>query len=407
LRSTFNAYRVELELRRYVKNTWEEDFEDCYTPTTGMSESTSVLKIQPGPVLPGSPTGEVQNYEPYLPLGSIVFEQKTNELDQLALDAMIPELDDGFSMPDFLWELFELKFLWADILRLTTKFPELIGSLWSRPLDEIARAHLSVSFGWIPFVNDVKTIVSKFLTIADKVDDFIKNSGKRRTLHFQKALSPLTFQSASWFSSTSSYELGTEDEADLTCLNLMFDRISMTTAFTREVTGLKYHATMDYTYTIPQMEAGVQQFLAEMDVWGINLSPSDIWQEIPFSFVVDWIFKVGPWLEGFDKDNLPVQVVIHDFCRSYKYRLIQTTKVTGVSYVSYPNNPYGETGWYVSPGSGEVSIETSSYYRRPGIPVPSATKYPNLTLPSGKQLALGASLLWTKSRSRHRRRRRK
>lgn len=334
--------------------------------------------------------------DPYLPTNTQGFRDKLLVLDRIALDTMIPELDDGWSLPQVLFEALELKLLFKQVKELLVKLPSFVRRLFRRPLSEISKQFLSGIFGWLPFVSDVKTFVHKWQNIVDDVDTFLSNANKRQTLHFQKALSPLTFQDEAWFSEDGTLVLEsnvpphTWDFAET-----VFNRLEFSTKLKRELVKLDYHATLEFSYNIPGLPPGILQLLAELDYWGINLSISDVWEVIPFSFVVDWVVDIGGWLERFDLENLPVQVVIYDFCRSIKYQLVEEESIEDVELVNtdafFPYTP--PFTWTASSSLGSVTRVTDSYYREAGLPSPSAEQLPNWRTPSGLQWVIASALV--------------
>lgn len=279
-----------------------------------------------------------------------------NDLAKLAVAEFIPKLDDGFSVPQFLFELIEMKMLWKQISRLW----EIHLGLTANSRD-LADQYLGYNFGIAPLVDDIKKLVRKMRTANDAVFDFINNADKRMTLHYEKKLSPTYFKPSSWFDptpiSTSLYHTSPNGE-------WYFARDTVPVGFTlhgvqrRTITDLEYHATMDFSYHLPSVGPALKSFLASLDHFGINLSISDVWEVIPFSFMVDWFFDVGSFLEQFDMSNLPVTVVVNDFCHSFKYKRKNEIEFTSVT----PSN------W--TPLDTTLSIEKECYYRWPAIPPP-------------------------------------
>lgn len=381
-----------------------EDDSDCDYPYYNRYE-TSVTVWVDAVFHQGSSlvTSQLIKVDPYLLLDTPTFREKTLVLERIALDTMIPKLDDGWSLPQALVEAIELKKLFRDGAELLAKLPEKTKLLFSKPLAEISDHFLAGIFGWLPFVNDVKTFIDKYQNVADDVFNFLNNADKRQTLHFQKALSPLTFRDQSWFDGTVFYhDIDCEEDSPWDSgAEAVFSTLSYKTKLTRHIPKISYHATLEFMYSIPGLPPGLKQVLAELDYWGVNLSISDVWEVVPFSFVVDWFIDVGSWLEGLDLENLPVQVNILDYCWSIKYQLVEEETVDELTEITLKDlwgNYYNPSHWNLTPSLGKVTRVTNSYYRRPGIPVPSAEQLPNWQTPGGLQWVIGAALVGSRTR---------
>jgi hypothetical protein len=314
---------------------------------------------------------------------------------------MLPVLDDGFSVPRFIGELRDVGSLVSNLKNFWEylhDIPRFIRKFKNTPLNKLSGSWLSAIFGWLPFVSDIKSLVNRFFSVREDVDEFLEHVDKRLTYHFQKALSPETFKDSEWFEpvlTTAEFEAGPQSSAWHFAEDI-FSNVELQYELTREVKNVSFHATLEYRYRIPLMEnRGLQRLLAEMDYWGLNISISDVWELIPFSFVVDWVFNIGNLLREVDFVNLPIQVIIYDYCRSIKYDLIETYEAVGVENVQsgYPFGELDETAqWIITPGSHKVVRTTECYYRWPGIPDPSDVQLPNLTFPSGMKWVIGAAL---------------
>lgn len=306
------------------------------------------------------------------------------ELAREATTEFLPKMDTGFSAPLFLAELVELKALWKNIARLW----EIRMGLTPNSRD-VADQYLGYQFGIAPLIDDIKKIVQKFKSANAAVLDFLENENKRMTLHFEKKLEPTAFQPSSWFEPTPIEVLlyHTNPSGDW-----YFARDIIPVGFTlhgeyrREVTDLEYHATMDFSYHLPDYSPAIKAFLASLDHWGVNFSISDVWEAIPFSFIVDWFFDVGSFLAQFDMTNLPVTVVVNDFCHSVKFKRKNEVFIEAVT----------PSTW--TPLDTTLSIEKECYYRWPAMPPPpfgtaGSWQWPQLNTRWGLfRVSIGAAL---------------
>jgi hypothetical protein len=117
-----------------------------------------------------------------------------------------------------------------------------------------------------------------------------------------------------------------------------------------------YTATMEYSYSVPQGTKQHLQLLSLLDTLGVNINPGIVWEAVPWSFVVDWLVGVQPWLEQFTLRAVRPAVKVHHFVHSYKGRRTTTRYFTCCSNRG---------------SSGEMKIgvrEELAYTRKPHIP---------------------------------------
>jgi len=111
-------------------------------------------------------------------------------------------------------------------------------------------------------------------------------------------------------------------------------------------------------------------------LYGFNNPLSVLWETTPFSFVGDWFFPIGDYLQELEKSS---------FHGSMRARQICTTVRAKV---------YGEITKEVSPYPKGVTalFEGSLFQRTLGLPS-SATPFDQLQLPNVKQSVLGTALI--------------
>lgn len=166
---------------------------------------------------------------------------------------------------------------------------------------------------------------------------------------------------------------------------------------------------MEFEYRIDS-EVGpfLQRLFAELDYWGINLSVSDVWAVIPFSFVIDWVLNVSQMLQRFDKTNLPVDVVIYDYCRSLKYKLDEQVRIKDLVSVDSISPYYNPSFSTLTPGNeGAVQLTTHSYHRVSGIPQMPKYLMPEYKTPKGLHWVLATALGISRIKPRKRKPRRR
>lgn len=425
-----SGIKLEGEVSNISEKPYEEgrcgvnDWVRLYSHTALSMEIRANAYLLTSGLLSAAPDLERDPYLGYM--HGETYTEKMYVLDCIALSKMIPKLDTGFSMPRFLFELIELKFLWKDILKiraflngtladeirhLPSDYADRVAEAVRRPLKEISDDFLSVMFGWLPMLRDVQTIFEKLMNARDDVSNFLDNAGKRMTLHTQKALHPETFQEPGWFEEENFLSLSSEGgfSNPWAFARDFFTEITFSTVTTRKLEGLTHHATMEFEYRIDS-EVGpfLQRLFAELDYWGINLSVSDVWAVIPFSFIIDWVLNVSQMLQRFDKTNLPVDVVIYDYCRSLKYKLDEQVRIKDLVSVDSISPYYNPSFSTLTPGNeGAVQLTTHSYHRVSGIPQMPKYLMPEYKTPKGLHWVLATALGISRIKPRKRKPRRR
>ncbi len=126
---------------------------------------------------------------------------------------------------------------------------------------------------------------------------------------------------------------------------------------------------------------------AYLDALGFELNPRIIWDAVPFTFVLDWFFGIGSWLERHKYDTLELPFLWVDSYVQYKEavqvesRLTLThTNVSGAFNYSpwvtsrqyferVPAKPYEDVfqgaGWRVpTRGQAELLVSLATVLRR-------------------------------------------
>jgi hypothetical protein len=330
------------------------------------------------------------------------------ELADMAYSYMKPKVNDGSSLVNFILELKDLKHLnpIPSVQRIVNnssvgqalRNPARRGKFTRELTTRLNNAHLGAQFGINPLVGDISSMYNELVMAGTKLAMLKKYAGRQRKAHF-KCLLPLTNglvggtswkqaltnTTIAWPSGLSNDWLGSGGVRSAIKLN----------RFSRFTQPPVYHATMRYSYTLPQAGSALETVYYYMDLLGIRLDPSIIWNAIPFSFVVDWVVDVGGFLGSFARDNFPIEVRIHDFCHSIKW-----SRETYVD-AHYATDAALDTSARFQvlpkdPPPVRVYSGTYSYYNRQGA-VPSSSATVRLKTPGLKQAALSGSLLLTRT----------
>lgn len=231
------------------------------------------------------------------------------------------------SLPNFLLEL-------DDIGALFRQFKKNVGiarSILSSSPGAISRVngklvaenHLAYSFGWKPAEGDIRSIINAITRTMDRIAAFEKAANQVLSNH--NILSKTTVTKSGSFTYSTNHKCYWSG-----------------TKLTTKTAGLVYRA-------LPlQVTRGYKLMLrAYLDALGFELNPKIIWDAIPFSFVLDWFFGIGSWLDRHKYDTLELPIsYIGSYCQvketvQVESRLVMggTTPVEGQSPTTYPCPP--------------------------------------------------------------------
>jgi hypothetical protein len=306
-----------------------------------------------------------------------------------ALQSMLPKVNNGLSVVNFILELkdlrrmFDFKTLDKLLYRLSSS-----SSKWKYKKEYVkgitakdaAGDYLNYNFGWRPFVGDLLAMMKTLGNLSKRLKYLENNANKLVRRHTSINLDALFDLPADNIDETSiSTAMGFLPMPDL-------GYVVSRKAHARWVYRPRLHATIEYYYTLPKVSELRRKIRGYLDAFGVRLDPSIIWNAIPLSFVVDWVIDVGGFLRRFTPTDLGMNVVISDASYSYKYHYL------GEMTVKAPRS--------TTPPLGEVEVlvlndDIRKYERAKWIPNLFAT---STGLPTGMQYSLGGALLISKSR---------
>jgi hypothetical protein len=301
-----------------------------------------------------------------------------------AWKAMKPTLSTGFSALNFIYELKDFKKYFEK--RKKPKKPK------TSLVQKAAETHLETSFGILPFISDCKKIYDILKNLKIRVARFLsKAEALQNRRHFRRLCEP----SDSIMLRTI---FGTGTIGGLQ--NLRFEiRPSLKSMFDNRH-GLtpegKYYSvfTMDFSYTVQQLIEMDTQIAALLQSFGVKPDASIIWNGLPFTFLVDWFFSVGDYIEQrWNWDLIYAVVTINDWIESCKGQIQFDLYVPQQHVFSETPGSY----LYVPEQEFPDICGATYYYRRssseePAHSVPKIKASDGLTL---SQAALTASLLKT------------
>lgn len=261
---------------------------------------------------------------------------------------MKPDLTE-LSVPNFLAELDDVKSLY----KLWKKNASLVKN--------VAGLHLNYKFGWKPTMGDLSALIDSLVNLRSAIKRFEDSLG---TI-VKKMTSPVN---------DSFYASGS------------FAWPSAGSTTTWRATGKRQISA--YAAYAPQPLAvmgGADKILRGIiDSLGFELNPRIIWDALPFTFVVDWFFGVGSWLERFKVDALELPIHLVD-C------YLQMTEELEVEWEWQRGN--ADQLFANPPRSGGCRYTEKFFHRMPIFPDFATFSGLGWKLPSANQATLLVSLI--------------
>lgn len=251
---------------------------------------------------------------------------------------MAPSMETGFSLPNFILELGDFRSLF---------------SIWNRSqttIHNLANGNLNYQFGWKPFIGDLKKLMKGMIDFEARLENLVSRQMREQRRHWKNT--PTATLSGS-----------------------VIDYYTLRVTTTYEVTMTKYCATMSYIYDLPKYSARELKIRGILDTLGMDLSPTVLWEAIPFSWLADWFFNVQNCLTN--PKWISPNISLRQFIHSGKITVL--TKIQG-QYV--PS---------VSPGYFPMAEHTTTLYHR-SVGAPGTLKPGLNTDLSSRQIGILASL---------------
>lgn len=294
--------------------------------------------------------GDVFVWEGYK-LGSatnLVFLPPRPDITTVALNAITPKLKADMSLPNFIFELKDLRRIIPDMTTIQRTAAALTaiatnpfkgGRRWgvSELSNTVASQHLNAAFGYLPLIDDAFKLVSSINDFNRRLADFKSHGSKLNTGYFKKVYPAELLLRKTENNVMPLSRFRTEH-------HLVDDSL---------VCGIKYR------YTIPMGPVNVPDIF--LKYIGFRSNPRILWDAIPFSFIIDWFFGVGKFLEQFDPGAIPVQMHIESAW------LTRHSQVQVKTFLETLPDPYGVNEW--KSGGGLTSRTTIDYYDRKVIDI--------------------------------------
>jgi len=287
-----------------------------------------------------------------------------SNLQSTALKAMLPGIRPRLYSLAELYQLKDVKSVKNTAIKVNTLLsgimgnpiykkyvPQLLHRFRSKmPLAKIllvlpADLYLQWKFNVAPLLGDIDAIKASNATVADDVRKLIDQQNTKQIRHFSRnvksaayAPSTATDMNARGYSLESVGPYGTFKlkNYDYQYRASGVSVIGSQSTRVTEYTGCTFHAQVEYSYNFGDLSDSNVKWKAKLDSLGIGINPiKELWELVPWSFVVDWVVDVSHFLDNLENKNLKPVTVIHNWCWSQK--ITRTTKIYTTFKSSYPD----------------------------------------------------------------------
>jgi hypothetical protein len=222
-----------------------------------------------------------------------------------------------------------------------------------RALKDLSDLHLAYSFGVKPLVSDIADLITSVKALKEKVAWLRKNQGKPVKVAFSKDLSAVNRPSS--VISSNSYRVEQYPVISYNCY---------------------YRAYALLVYNVEALSDLELQLRILTRNFGLDKPATWVWELVPFSFVLDWVLKVGELIENLSP-SISLPYTFLDV--GYTLKIRETMCREWVFKFPYK----GDTHHTMGPRTRTL------FHRRPGLPISFSLATGD---PGANQLALAISL---------------
>lgn len=209
-----------------------------------------------------------------------------------------PSIASRTSLSVFLYEI-------RDIKRMFDLLPNKHFRLrdWRTVLQYANGLHLNYNFGWKPFLRDCTVVIEGLADVERRLHRFLVDANRSLT---RRRGQSVTYQ----------------DEHHYYFNGSVWKRSGYWNGETR------FTSNFMLSYEVPKMGVKEMYWRAVADTFGMKVGLAELWAVLPWSFVCDWFFNVGQYLEQFSQDWLAPWVTYIQGCHSahseYTYQMMLT-----------------------------------------------------------------------------------
>jgi hypothetical protein len=240
-------------------------------------------------------------------------------------------------------------------------------------------ANLQLQFGILPTVDDIKAFLS---ILARWKNAYDKLREQQDQIHRWR------------MPEMDIFDVLKEPESVLKFENNHLPGIFQVRAYSPKVEAT-FHRCLHYRFTCPELTGWLARVRQMIDAFGV-LDPAAVWDQIPWSFMIDWFIPVGKWLHRHRPRLFPADITILDYCESIRLEWEELRDMDAYCLDLYTEQgPAGATRNY----DRIASHRHTRYIRRRFKPPPQYIARPELTCDvlSWRRISIASSLLAQRS----------
>lgn len=254
------------------------------------------------------------------------------------------------SIPNFLWELPQMKGMIPSIQKSVTK--------------TAAGNFLAFEFGTKPFFDDVSKMLAMLDDVDKRMSHLLSRQGKASDLSFNRTT---VYEEPLWLTRGCFYPFTFQTGPS-----------GVDVIFKRQSARVQFHCGAKLFQDLRDLRDSMSKAKALLAAGGFNKPARAFWNAIPYSFTVDWLFSVGKLL-----DTLTIQ----PFGGTYDISDVGYSIKSEASYVVHQVHTNGTVPCDNTLGT----VRVKSYMRRAGFPATSLLLTDGSLSP--KQLVLALAML--------------
>jgi hypothetical protein len=332
----------------------------------------------------GRPNAGLDNF--WDPLEGIPTPNGLGSLIQRGLSSTLPLIKSELSLINTIVELKDVESLTKTLLSIRKFLAKSLFDLNSRfTLREFfhttADGYLQAKFNILPLLSDISGVKAACRKYEKRINALVANQGRPQVKHFNVSLLE--------FKDTINETLGFVNvDAGLPYPHSLAEAaLYRTTNYQPTI----FHSEIEYNYNYTRYQQEHALVLGLLDALGVNLNPQIIWNAIPWSFVVDWVAKVGNFLSQFQMRNLePVINIRRCLWSVLRERDIHVDKVVRLNFTEDHDAQRTKTQLPI--------VKETAYRRTVFMPDSSSIALSGL---SSTEFTLGAALVLSRRRGRH------
>jgi len=328
-----------------------------------------------------------------------------SQLEARAMRSMLPGIKAELSLINSIIELKDFKSLAktaANAAKLSVKRGFTMRQQFRRAYRSIRRIvnsnvpveasaaslYLQAQFNILPLISDVIAIKNAIARTEERVRKLVNRAGVPQTTHFTTRLG-----AENTVEDDSGQYLLIRQPEELSSGLLQYQRAYLSRRAVSDEPV--FHAELDYSFELSKWQVEHAQLLGLLDGLGVNLNPAIIWNAIPWSFVVDWLFGVSRWLSDRKTLNLEPRINIRGYLWSYKRSRWIYPWATVIRNFTPSDQLPALSDFYYPPRTTLAAVRETSYKRKVEWPSTSSIESSGVSL---SELTLGSALVIARRR---------